>query len=215
MSTTPKTGNNSTAEDAVWAALTTHPTSTAADLATIAAVNPSTTRKILKIWADDGTVTRVSDPTNPAAADRWMIAEPANPEPAAPAASAAAPVPAPAPAPAPAPTAPVPPAVAVPAASVTGVGMDPNEVCPTCGRSGSTASPAGHLRSLVETYLRKHPDKEFTPGEIAKALGKSSGAVYNACFVLVGKFVAEYTCEHPHKFRLHPTKAAEQQPQQQ
>ncbi|WP_067573902.1 hypothetical protein [Nocardia acidivorans] len=87
-------------------------------------------------------------------------------------------------------------------------------VCPTCGQPPKRQpreSQAGVLRGMVEDFLREHPGEEFTPGQIAKALGgKSSGAVYNACFVLVGKFVAEYTCERPNKFRLHPDQATQQ-----
>lgn len=87
-------------------------------------------------------------------------------------------------------------------------------VCPTCGQPPKRQpreSQAGVLRGKVEDYLRENPSEEFTPGQIAKALGgKSSGAVYNACFALVGKFVAEYTCERPNKFRLHPDQAKQQ-----
>ncbi|MGW2665949.1 MarR family transcriptional regulator [Nocardia tengchongensis] len=87
-------------------------------------------------------------------------------------------------------------------------------VCSTCGLSPKRQpreSQAGVLRGKVEDFLREHPTEEFTPGQIAKALGgKSSGAVYNACFALVGKFVAEYTCERPNKFRLHPDQAKQQ-----
>ncbi|MVU77126.1 MarR family transcriptional regulator [Nocardia sp. ET3-3] len=89
-----------------------------------------------------------------------------------------------------------------------------NGVCPTCGQPPKRQpreSQAGVLRGKVEDYLRENPTEEFTPGQIAKALGgKSSGAVYNACFALVGKFVAEYTCERPNKFRLHPDQAKQQ-----
>lgn len=87
-------------------------------------------------------------------------------------------------------------------------------VCPACGqrRKGQRReSKAGVLRGKVEDFLRENPTEEFTPGQIAKALGdKSAGAVYNACFALVGRFVAEYTCEGPNKFRLHPNQAKQQ-----
>lgn len=89
-----------------------------------------------------------------------------------------------------------------------------NGVCPTCGQPPKRQpreSQAGVLRGKVEDYFREHPGEEFTPGQVAKALGgKSSGAVYNACFALVGKFVIEYTCERPNKFRLHPDQAKQQ-----
>ncbi|MEG8179377.1 MarR family transcriptional regulator [Nocardia terpenica] len=80
-------------------------------------------------------------------------------------------------------------------------------VCPTCGRSvpKPRGLQPGALRGLIEDFLREHPGQEFTPGEIAKELKRSSGAVYNALFLLVGKFVAEHTCERPNRFRLHPS----------
>lgn len=78
--------------------------------------------------------------------------------------------------------------------------------CPTCGRPlpKSNGPRPGELRGMVEDFLRDHPDTEFTPGKIAKELNRSSGAIYNALFVLVGKFVAVQTCERPHTFKLHP-----------
>lgn len=80
-------------------------------------------------------------------------------------------------------------------------------VCPTCGRAQpkTTNLRAGALRGLVEDFLRDHPGEEFTPGQIAKELDRSSGAIYNALFVLTGKFVAEHTCDRPNKFKLHPS----------
>ncbi|HVE45124.1 MAG TPA: helix-turn-helix domain-containing protein [Acidimicrobiales bacterium] len=38
----------------------------------------------------------------------------------------------------------------------------------------------GELRSLVLDHVRSRPDREMTPGAIAKALGRSPGAVANA-----------------------------------
>ncbi|NNH75677.1 hypothetical protein HLB23_38495 [Nocardia uniformis] len=98
--------------------------------------------------------------------------------------------------------------------SASGTATVVEGVCPTCGQPPKRQpreSQAGVLRGKVEDFLRENPGVEFTPGQIAKALGgKSSGAVYNACFALVGKFVAEYTCERPNKFRLHPDQAKQQ-----
>ncbi|MFI9509048.1 hypothetical protein [Nocardia sp. NPDC052566] len=87
-------------------------------------------------------------------------------------------------------------------------------VCPTCGqppRPQPRGLQPGALRGQVEDFLREHPGEEFTPGKIAKELGgKSSGAVYNACFALVGRYVAEHTCERPNKFKLHPSQEEQQ-----
>lgn len=91
-------------------------------------------------------------------------------------------------------------------------------VCPTCGQPPKPqprGTQPGALRGQVEDFLREHPGEEFTPGQIAKELGgKSSGAVYNACFALVGKYVAEHTCERPNKFKLHPSQEAQQAEQE-
>ncbi|MEU7140431.1 hypothetical protein ABZ942_13345 [Nocardia sp. NPDC046473] len=217
MSTTTSQSatNNSAAAEALWSALTAQPDSTTAELATNAAVNPSTARKILNTWATEGTVTRTPDPDNPRAADRWEIITPdtpQNPEPTVePAALVATPTPAPTAATAPAPAAPpaaIAPAPAASPATPVAVapvaGIDPAAVCPTCGRSGNMTLPPGSLRGLVEDYLREHPGQEFTPVQIAKELNRSSGAVSNALYALVGRFVAQITCERPLRFMLHP-----------
>ncbi|MFF5264481.1 hypothetical protein ACFY4C_36620 [Actinomadura viridis] len=58
------------------------------------------------------------------------------------------------------------------------------------------------LRPAVVEHLRAHPAKEFTPGEIARVLDRSPGAVANALDTLVAQDVAELTCERPRRFRL-------------
>ncbi|TDD87359.1 hypothetical protein E1293_08105 [Actinomadura darangshiensis] len=57
------------------------------------------------------------------------------------------------------------------------------------------------LRPLVAGHLNAFPDLEFTPGEIAKVLDRSSGAVANALDTLVGRGEAVLTCERPRRFR--------------
>ncbi|WP_242909665.1 MarR family transcriptional regulator [Actinomadura terrae] len=57
------------------------------------------------------------------------------------------------------------------------------------------------LRPLVAEHLNAYPDLEFTPGEIAKVLDRSSGAVANALDTLVGRGEAVLTCERPRRFR--------------
>ncbi|WP_431879447.1 hypothetical protein [Amycolatopsis sacchari] len=59
---------------------------------------------------------------------------------------------------------------------------------------------------MVEDYLRDHPDDEFGPTAIAKALGgKSSGAVSNALDKLVLDGTAMRTKDKPRRFRLAPS----------
>lgn len=43
----------------------------------------------------------------------------------------------------------------------------------------------GELRAMVEAHLRGNPDREWTPTAISKVLGKSAGAINNACVKLV------------------------------
>jgi DNA-binding MarR family transcriptional regulator len=66
--------------------------------------------------------------------------------------------------------------------------------------TGDRSAPSP-LRPLVAGHLTAYPDKEFTPGEIAKVLDRSSGAVANALDTLVGRGEAVLTCERPRRFR--------------
>ncbi|WP_405135098.1 MarR family transcriptional regulator [Nocardia sp. NBC_01388] len=89
-------------------------------------------------------------------------------------------------------------------------------VCPTCGQKvkKSQGTQPGALRGMVEDWLREHPDQEATPGQISKEINRSSGAIVNALFALVGKGIAFETCERPHKFTLHPDQKAAQEAEQ-
>jgi hypothetical protein len=69
------------------------------------------------------------------------------------------------------------------------------------GRKAPAARPGG-LREKVLGHLRDHPGKEFTPHEIHKVLGNSSGAIANALDTLVKLGDAELATEKPRKFRL-------------
>lgn len=68
-------------------------------------------------------------------------------------------------------------------------------------RAAGDRSASSPLRPLVAEHLSAHLGKEFTPGEIAKVLGRSSGAVANALDTLVGQGFAVLTCERPRRFR--------------
>ena len=71
--------------------------------------------------------------------------------------------------------------------------------------AGGKRAPAvkpGALRELAAAHLRAHPDQNFTPHQIGKVLGRSSGAVANALDRLVSLGEAELATEKPRSFRL-------------
>ncbi|GAB4588963.1 MarR family transcriptional regulator [Nocardia sp. IFM 10818] len=237
---TPATTARTTSEDALWSALEANPNSTTNELAQASAVAKSSARKILAGWAADGLVTR--DNTGTDSTFRWKIAdteaaestvetdsvaaESAAVEEAAPAAADTETTADPEADPA---ADLEPDAVSADAApeqtdeqpvdeaAQAGDAAAPTPgLCPTCGRKmpKPQGSQPGALRGLVEDWLREHPDQEATPGQISKELNRSSGAIVNALFALVGKGVAVETCERPHKFKLHPDKKAEQEAEQ-
>ncbi len=71
----------------------------------------------------------------------------------------------------------------------------------TGGRRASAVRPGG-LRDKVLAHLAAHPGGEFTPHEIHKVLGHSSGAIANALDTLVKLGQAEVASDKPRKFRL-------------
>jgi hypothetical protein len=68
------------------------------------------------------------------------------------------------------------------------------------GRNAPAARPGG-LRDKVLAHLDDHPDGEFTPHEIHKVLGNSSGAIANALDTLVKLGEADLATEKPRRFR--------------
>ncbi|WP_280385111.1 hypothetical protein [Nocardia wallacei] len=209
-------------EKELWAALENHPGSTAAELADAAGIAASTARHILTGWAKTGAAHRDRDPDNPRAAQRWTPTAP--PDPAVPAAE---PHPEPdaepgsdtastatesaddAPTPEPAPgtqAPPEPPAAGPTGGETTAPATDTPDGGPDAA-VGQQESPErlapGALRGQVEDHLREAPaGKEFTPHDIGKALGRSSGAVHNALVKLTDLGTARQTCARPKKFTL-------------
>jgi nitric oxide reductase NorQ protein len=59
----------------------------------------------------------------------------------------------------------------------------------------------GELRRLVAAHLAAHPGVAHTPGAIAKALNRSSGAVGNALSALAARGEAEIASEGPMRYR--------------
>jgi len=75
------------------------------------------------------------------------------------------------------------------------------------GKKAAGARPGG-LREKVLGHLRDYPDASFTPHEIHKVLGNSSGAIANALDTLVKHGGAELATEKPRRFRLAAAAAA-------
>ncbi|MFE0156514.1 hypothetical protein ACFWY5_55950 [Nonomuraea sp. NPDC059007] len=73
------------------------------------------------------------------------------------------------------------------------------------GGTGGSTRP-GALREEIYAHLTEFPGKEFSPHDMAKALGgRSSGAVANALDRLVQLGDAVLTTERPRRFALAPT----------
>ncbi|GAA5119079.1 AAA family ATPase [Pseudonocardia adelaidensis] len=89
----------------------------------------------------------------------------------------------------------------------TGTGGSPTDA----GAGAVTASGrlrAGELRRRVAQFLADHPTDPVTPGEIARNLARSPGAVANALGVLASRGEAEQLPTRPVRYRATPTTAA-------
>ena len=75
------------------------------------------------------------------------------------------------------------------------------------GKKAPAARPGG-LREKVLAHLRANPGSSFTPHEIHKVTGHSSGAIANALDTLVKHGDAELATEKPRRFRLAGSAAA-------
>ena len=75
------------------------------------------------------------------------------------------------------------------------------------GKKAPAARPGG-LREKVLAHLRANPGSSFTPHEIHKVNGHSSGAIANALDTLVKHGDAELATEKPRRFRLAGSAAA-------
>jgi hypothetical protein len=75
------------------------------------------------------------------------------------------------------------------------------------GKKAPAARPGGR-REKVLAHLRANPGSSFTPHEIHKVTGHSSGAIANALDTLVKHGDAELATEKPRRFRLAGSAAA-------
>ena len=67
--------------------------------------------------------------------------------------------------------------------------------------TGSPAARPGQLRDLVAAHLAAHPDADFSPHQIGRVLGRSSGAVANALDRLTALGQAQLTSEKPRRYQ--------------
>jgi aspartate/methionine/tyrosine aminotransferase len=79
------------------------------------------------------------------------------------------------------------------------------------GKKAPAARPGG-LREKVLAHLHDHPGESFTPHEIHKVNGHSSGAIANALDTLVKHGDAELATEKPRRFRLTAASVGAQAP---
>ncbi|PKV79350.1 hypothetical protein [Nocardia fluminea] len=183
---------------ALWAALGTHPGGATAVLAAAAGVSLSTARRVLLGWKTAGAVRSHSDAASPRATKTWTAVESAAPVPAGQEPAT----------PDPTPADPAAPDVAV----VASTGDDPADPAPVTPAPDDDAVaaeqesvvrlPAGALRGQVEDFLRDHPDDEYSPHQIGKALDRSGGAVHNALLTLTKAGTARQTSTAPKRFTL-------------
>jgi AraC-like DNA-binding protein len=96
------------------------------------------------------------------------------------------------------------PAAAAETVDEPGPGADPAaQPAPVPGSAGGGARLGkGELRAQVEEHLRAHPEREWTPGQIAKVLKRSAGAIHNACQKLVSDNVAQTFLNAPTRFQI-------------
>ena len=86
--------------------------------------------------------------------------------------------------------------------SVATITIRPDPSDAPAGVSGKTRLPGGRLREMVLDHLRSHPTEELTPFVIGRKLGRSSGAVVNACDRLLADNVILETSQKPRRFRF-------------
>jgi hypothetical protein len=77
---------------------------------------------------------------------------------------------------------------------------DPSDAPAAVG--GKTRLRGGRLREMVLDHLRSHPGEELTPFVIGRELGRSSGAVANACDRLLADGAIGETSQKPRRFRF-------------
>jgi biotin operon repressor len=202
----PPTAPDTAATRAVWAALAVHPGSATTTLAETAGISRSAATKALAALEEAGLATRTPGAREGSKRlpDLWhqpaAATDEAEVEVAEPAASAAD-------------TADTEQASEGPRqegaelkAAEEGVSNGDAPISEPAAASavagGKTRLGSGKLREMVLDHLREHADQEFTPTALGRLLGRSSGAIGNACEKLAGEGVIAQTSPKPRRFRF-------------
>lgn len=183
---------------ALWAALAAHTGATVADLALAAGISQSTAFKVLVALEKAGHASRHLGGLAGAkrAPDRWQAGPLTVKEPGATEQAITAP------------SEEVHDAEseAIVAAEMTPSTEDQAKRQPAAEEAGAADGKdrlgSGKLRDLVLGHLRDHAGEEFTPFVLGKALGRSSGAIANACDRLLADGAVSETSQKPRRFRF-------------
>ena len=215
------TGTKPTSAAAILETLRQHPDATAAEVADRAGIGRSTATKALADLAAEGHVTRqrggrVNGRVSP---DRWSLVA------ASPAAAEQSPAKTPPAEPGDATTAMQDQPHGDNAAEQPGGTPGTVEVETTTTATAQVAQPTGNgasaprlghgaLRDLVRGYLADRPGQACTPHQIAKALGRSAGAVSNALTSKALQDQVIQTSQRPRRYMIpsQPAGTAEAEP---
>jgi hypothetical protein len=85
---------------------------------------------------------------------------------------------------------------------ITTITVHPDSPDAPAADGGKVRLPGGRLREMVLDHLRSHPNEELTPFVIGRELGRSSGAVANACDRLLADRAIVETSQKPRRFRF-------------
>ena len=210
VSALPPGARETPAVGALWAAQTANAGGTTAELAEAAKISRSSATKALAALEEAGLVSRTKGGRQGARLlpDRWQAKatdEPAVPFPRpddldeAPRAGTGSTTAVQEPSPA-APELVHPQADVARATEATAGDGEAPDTAVTVKTESARLRP-GALREMVISYIREHPDEDFSPTALGRALARSSGAVANACDRLVSDGVVTQTSDKPRRYR--------------
>ena len=167
-------------DEALTAALTHHPGSTAADLSKLLGVGQSTVAKRLATLEATGAVHRIPGGrvAGVRAPDHWSVVTGSDVAAATPTDRAD-------------------PENAASEPTPAEAAAEHPEADGTRDRLGR-----GELGALVRDYLAARPGESFGPAEVGKALGRSQGAISNALSAMAGRGEVVLVADKPRRYRI-------------